>query len=74
MDERYREFGLRIIHAEAPQFLPTNERKRLERWQRARVDGAIADSAWITKAKALAQADELGESVSEGLRDWLTAR
>ena len=74
MDKRYREFGLRIIYAEAPQFLPETERDHLGLWQRARIDGAIADAVWITKAKALAEFDSLSGSASDGLRDWLTAR
>jgi len=69
-DSRYREFGIRILHAEMPEVLPSEERVRMGQWRRARIDGSPADVAWLTKAKALEQLSEVG---STGLRDWLLA-
>ena len=67
-DERYREFGLRIIHAEVPDALPLSERVRLDSWRRARIEGSIPDGEWLTKAAALGQVAEADDG---SLRSWL---
>jgi len=69
-DERYREFGLRIIHAEMPEALPLDERIRLDKWRRGRIDGSAPDVEWLTKAAALG---ELAETENDSLRNWLLA-
>jgi exodeoxyribonuclease I len=68
-DERHREFGLRIIHAEMPDTLPPGERVRLDSWRRARIDGSMPDVEWLTKSAALAQLADTDDS----LRSWLSA-
>jgi exodeoxyribonuclease I len=58
-DDRAREQGLRLIHAENPDALPTDVREALDRWLAGHVLGNEGDVPWLTAPKALAEVDNL---------------
>jgi exonuclease I len=77
-DERLREQGLRMIHAECPDALPARLRTERERWVAERILGQGNDVPWLTVPKALIEADDLMRDATpeqrrllEGIKGYL---
>jgi exodeoxyribonuclease I len=66
-DQRYRELGERVIAVEQPELLTDMQRTRWQTWHRERIL-ATGDIPWLTVADAMAELDELVETVVGGQR------
>src|SRR5262249_8723718 len=69
-DERYREFGERIIATEQPRLLTDSQRARGRAWRRERIL-ASGDAPWFTAADAMAELNELADVALDDRRQQL---
>jgi exonuclease I len=61
-DGRYCELGERVIATEQPQLLTRTQRSRWQVWRRERIT-ASGDNPWLTVPRAMADLDELAETM-----------
>lgn len=63
-DERFREFGLRVIYFERPDFVPENERARFDAFVVQRLT-AVQKVLWTTVPKALNEIEDLRKNADQ---------
>ena len=58
-DSRLKEFALRLVYIESPEFLSQTERTTLEQWHSERLFSDDPNAPWLTVRKALSEIDAL---------------
>lgn len=71
-DDRYRELGLRLIHAERPELLPPEVKSAIDsQFSERLLGGELGGEPWLTLPEALMQTHDLLEGAEGGVRELL---